>query len=558
MPRSRLRALVTLVALCLTPAAAEAFWLPPDFGANDPNLAVALGDSITVGIQRDIPGGLVDRPYPATLQSLLAPAHPGFVVRNRGLGGEDTTGGLSRLSSVLAQDHPGFVLIVEGTNDASGGRTDPGVIVANLLAMIRLAKASSTIPILGAIPPNFRDDPDAQSIIAEVNAILPDVAASEDVRFVDIFHALNDPSLYGVEDHLHPNQQGYDVMAATFQPAAGQAIDASRALLEPVGGVAVAGAHLGGGAGARQIVAGFGPGQPPEVATFRTDINGTAFGPPFLAYPSGFLGGVRVAACDLDNDGVDEIVTGAGPGGGPHVRVFRVDATGTPVGEFASFFAFAPAFTGGVFVACGDLDGSGPVIVVGAGRGGGPHVRAFRLDATQPGGVADAGVSFFAYDPGFTGGVHVAVGKLGGDPGGRAEIVTGAGAGGGPHVRTFRYAPGAPGGVVESSQGFFAYASAFTGGVFVAAGDLDGSLPDELITGAGPGGGPHVRIWRRQSDGTFTDAGGFFAYAPEFPGGVFVGAAGAQVLTGAGPGGGPHVRAFLPDGTPTSTSFFAY
>ena len=29
--------------------AAAGFWLPPDFGANNPNLAVAVGDSITLG-----------------------------------------------------------------------------------------------------------------------------------------------------------------------------------------------------------------------------------------------------------------------------------------------------------------------------------------------------------------------------------------------------------------------------------------------------------------------------------------------------------------------------
>jgi len=41
----------------------------------------------------------------------------------------------------------------------------------------------------------------------------------------------------------------------------------------------------------------------------------------FFAYP-GFTGGVRVAAGDLTGDGLADIVTGVGPGAGPHVKVF--------------------------------------------------------------------------------------------------------------------------------------------------------------------------------------------------------------------------------------------
>jgi hypothetical protein len=56
---------------------------------------------------------------------------------------------------------------------------------------------------------------------------------------------------------------------------------------------------------------------------------------------------VRVGAGDLNGDGRAEIITGAGPGGGPHVRVWD-GASGT---EIYGLYAFDPSFAGGVFVA---------------------------------------------------------------------------------------------------------------------------------------------------------------------------------------------------------------
>ncbi len=52
------------------------------------------------------------------------------------------------------------------------------------------------------------------------------------------------------------------------------------------------------------------------------------------------------------------------------------------------------------------------------------------------GGTLLPKLSFFAYIPGFTGGVNVSAGDLGGT--GRAEVITGAGPGGGPEVRSFQ------------------------------------------------------------------------------------------------------------------------
>ena len=61
-------------------------------------------------------------------------------------------------------------------------------------------------------------------------------------------------------------------------------------------------------------------------------------------------------------------------GGGPDVNVFGADGT-----FLAGFFAFDPKFTGGVRVAVGDVNGDGfPDIITAAGPGGGPNIIASR------------------------------------------------------------------------------------------------------------------------------------------------------------------------------------
>lgn len=66
----------------------------------------------------------------------------------------------------------------------------------------------------------------------------------------------------------------------------------------------------------------------------------------FLAYGAGFAGGVRVGTADTDGDGRAEIVTGAGPGAAPHVRVFD----GRTFDPLNDLLAGDPTLTSGVFV----------------------------------------------------------------------------------------------------------------------------------------------------------------------------------------------------------------
>ena len=63
----------------------------------------------------------------------------------------------------------------------------------------------------------------------------------------------------------------------------------------------------------------------------------------FLAYGENFLGGVHVATGDVTGDGVPDIVTGAGPGAFPDVRVFD----GNTGQILRQFFAYGENVTGG-------------------------------------------------------------------------------------------------------------------------------------------------------------------------------------------------------------------
>ena len=67
----------------------------------------------------------------------------------------------------------------------------------------------------------------------------------------------------------------------------------------------------------------------------------------FFPYDPAFTGGVRVAAADRNGDGKADIITVAGPGGGPDVAAFD----GTTGRNIDHFFAFDPRFSGGLYVA---------------------------------------------------------------------------------------------------------------------------------------------------------------------------------------------------------------
>jgi hypothetical protein len=190
---------------------------------------------------------------------------------------------------------------------------------------------------------------------------------------------------------------------------------------------------------------------------------------------------VGTVTINIQNRRNDYIVAGADAGGGPHVKVYEA---GTGVLKF-NFFPYEPSFTGGVRVATGDVNNDGiDDIVTVPSTGGSTRIRVY--DGKDGATILDQ----IAFDPNFRGGGNVAVGDYNGDN--REDIIIGAGEGGGPRVAVLTIQPN---GAVSALADFFAYAAEVTSGVRVAAGDLYRIGRDNLITAPGAGGGPQVNVY---------------------------------------------------------------
>jgi hypothetical protein len=193
-----------------------------------------------------------------------------------------------------------------------------------------------------------------------------------------------------------------------------------------------------------------------------------------------FHGGMYVAAADLTGDGYADVLVGQDAGGQGWVNIYS-GQTGGLLAQFQPFGSFA----GGVRLAAGPVASNGHVdLIAGAGPGGQPQVEVFD-GPSLVGGLDTAVASFDAFDPRFTGGVYVAAGLLHGQGQPPGEIIVGEGAGGEPRVSgTARHTQGDLAGALADLDQTLelnpSYPEGYNnrGATRQARGDLPGALAD--------------------------------------------------------------------------------
>ena len=201
-------------------ASAAAVVLPAAGSGAVPHNFSAFGDSITLGLvvpSRD-PLIIQHTPgYVGPLQSMLADAFGPVAISNDGVGGETTSEGLGRISGVIQARRPDSLLLMEGTNDITF-LVDPPTIAFNLQQMVNRAKFEQPgiITFLGMIiPRNEGWEAELNRRTDQVNELLVGVADTTGATLVDTHTALDGHGEF-FSDHVHPNEDGYAILAGAW------------------------------------------------------------------------------------------------------------------------------------------------------------------------------------------------------------------------------------------------------------------------------------------------------------------------------------------------------
>lgn len=156
--------------------------------------------------------------------------HPEII--GRGIAGQTTWQFLLRFRADVIDLHPSTVVINYGTNDIAenSGIYDEATTFANIRSMVDIARANGIKVILASCLPaeGFSWRPlvtDAMIKIRSLNDHVKAFAEEENIPYVDYFTALvneeetaMDPRYSDEETAVHPNHEGYQVMAKILIP----------------------------------------------------------------------------------------------------------------------------------------------------------------------------------------------------------------------------------------------------------------------------------------------------------------------------------------------------
>jgi acyl-CoA thioesterase-1 len=177
----------------------------------EPIKLVGFGDSLMAGYQ--LPAADA---FPVKLQTALQAKGYAVEISNAGVSGDTTSGGLARLDWSIPDGTKGVILEL-GANDALRG-IPPGETEKNLDAMLsRLKERGIAVLIAGMLaPPNMGPE-----YGDHFNGIYRRLADKHGVALYPFFldGVVSKVNLQ-LEDGMHPNSQGVDVMVQTILPAA--------------------------------------------------------------------------------------------------------------------------------------------------------------------------------------------------------------------------------------------------------------------------------------------------------------------------------------------------
>ncbi len=178
---------------------------------------VGFGDSLMAGFSLGPGEGFTDR-----LQAALRAKGHDVTVANAGVSGDTSSGGLARLDWSVP-DGTKLVILELGANDMLRG-VSPDITEKNLDEMLAKLKARKIAVLLAGMraAPNLGAD-----YQTAFDAIYPKLAAKYDVPLYPFFldGVAGQPGLQ-IEDGMHPNPGGVDVMVEHILPFVEKAIAA--------------------------------------------------------------------------------------------------------------------------------------------------------------------------------------------------------------------------------------------------------------------------------------------------------------------------------------------